>query len=278
MRCTRRSRARGGGRSSGNSGDGAMVHGRRGWWALRAPGSSLSTAVCSDSSCGGSSHAGDEARRRRASGTAALALGSVRSDGKKGRTAEELTAVPQGWLVGSGMSCRRRIERRRALMAGDGTAMVAALQRVRNLVARWRGRGGRGGARRHSEGSRGRRWPRRYGGAAAAALGLEREREQKRGKSSGESERAVGAAWRRPGRRWGGQGGSRRWPSRVEVARAAVSWCPSSWQGGRRQGRGGGGGLGRWGARPGKWAPGRWPRWPSLSPIVFLYSCSVFFI
>ena len=56
------------------------------------------------------------------------------------------------------------------------------MQRVRDLVARWRGRGGRGGARRHSEGSRGRRWPRRYGGAAAAALGLERERERKRGR------------------------------------------------------------------------------------------------
>ena len=47
MRCTHRSRARGGGRSSGNSGDGAMVHGRRGWWALRAPGSALSTSACS---------------------------------------------------------------------------------------------------------------------------------------------------------------------------------------------------------------------------------------
>ena len=130
MAGVRRRRARGGGRSSGNSGDGAMVHGRRGWWALRPPGSSLSTAVCSDSSCGGSSHAGDEARRRRASGTAALALGSVRSDGKKGRTAEELTAVPQGWSVGSGMSCRRRIERRRASVAGDGTSMVAAEAQV----------------------------------------------------------------------------------------------------------------------------------------------------
>ena len=152
MRCTRRSRARGGGRSSGNSGDGAMVHGRRGWWALRAPGSSLSTAVCSDSSCGGSSHAGDEARRRRASGTAALALGSVRSDGKKGRTAEELTAVPQGWSVGSGMSCRQRIERRRASVAGDGTAMVAALRGFRRAVGRW---GGRRGSRRSSQARRG---------------------------------------------------------------------------------------------------------------------------
>ena len=152
MRCTRRSRARGGGRSSGNRGDGAMVHGRRGWWALRAPGSSLSTAVCSDSSCGGSSHAGDEARRRRASGTAALALGSVRSDGKKGRTAEELTAVPQGWSVGSGMSCRRRIERRRASVAGDGTAMGAALRGFRRAVGRW---GGRRGSRRSSQAQRG---------------------------------------------------------------------------------------------------------------------------
>ena len=47
MERARRSRARGGGRSSGNGGFGAMVHGRRGWWALRAPGSALSTSACS---------------------------------------------------------------------------------------------------------------------------------------------------------------------------------------------------------------------------------------
>jgi hypothetical protein len=34
-------------RSSGECGVDAMVHGRRGWWALRAPGSALSTSACS---------------------------------------------------------------------------------------------------------------------------------------------------------------------------------------------------------------------------------------
>ena len=35
----------GGGRSSGNDGFGVMVHGRRSWWALRAPGSALSAVT-----------------------------------------------------------------------------------------------------------------------------------------------------------------------------------------------------------------------------------------
>ena len=86
-----------------------------------------------------------------------------------------------------------RIERRRSPAVAMKMVVMAALQRVRGVVACRGGRGRRDGARRHSEGSRGRRWPRRYGGMAAAALGLERERERKRGKSSGESERAVGA-------------------------------------------------------------------------------------
>ena len=94
-----------------------------------------------------------------------------------------------------------RIERRRSPAMVMKTVVMVALQRVCGVVACRGGRGRRDGARRHSEGSRGRRWPRCYGGAAAAVLGLEREREQKRGKSSGESERAVGAAWRHPGRR-----------------------------------------------------------------------------
>ena len=35
----------GGGRSSGNDGFGATVHGRRSWWALWAPGSALSAVT-----------------------------------------------------------------------------------------------------------------------------------------------------------------------------------------------------------------------------------------
>ena len=35
----------GGGRSSGNDGFGATMHGRRSWWALWAPGSALSAVT-----------------------------------------------------------------------------------------------------------------------------------------------------------------------------------------------------------------------------------------
>ena len=71
------------------------------------------------------------------------------------------------------------------------TVVMAALQRVRGVVACRGGRGRRDGARKHSEGSRGRRWPRRYGGAAAAALGRVRERKQRR--ETRERERARGS-------------------------------------------------------------------------------------
>ena len=53
----------GGGRSSGNDGFGATVHGRRSWWALRALGAVLSTVVCLALSHYGSSHDSDEAWR-----------------------------------------------------------------------------------------------------------------------------------------------------------------------------------------------------------------------
>ena len=45
MRSTRRSRARGGGRSSGNSGDGAIEHGREHPWVFRVRRSAVSTLV-----------------------------------------------------------------------------------------------------------------------------------------------------------------------------------------------------------------------------------------
>ena len=45
MRCTHRSRARGGGRSSGNSGNGAIEHGREHPWLFRVRRSAVSTLV-----------------------------------------------------------------------------------------------------------------------------------------------------------------------------------------------------------------------------------------
>ena len=94
---------------------------------------------------------------------------------------------------------------------------MAALQRVRDLVARWRGRGGRGGASGRNGKAGQWLWPWQQRAAAVSALGRERGREQRRGKGSGESEREPGAAWRsvvssRRGR------GSRRWPGKQEVA------------------------------------------------------------
>ena len=45
MACANGGELQGGGRSSGNDGFGATVHGRRSWWALRAPGSALSAVT-----------------------------------------------------------------------------------------------------------------------------------------------------------------------------------------------------------------------------------------
>ena len=73
MRCTRRSRARGGGRSSGEVGVGVRGHGRRGWWALRAPGSKPSAMTRPGTSYGVCSHDGDMAGGGELSGSATYA-------------------------------------------------------------------------------------------------------------------------------------------------------------------------------------------------------------
>ena len=93
--------------------------------------------------------------------------------------------------MGSGAAGVQRIDGDDLRWPRTGTATWAAMQGFRRAVDRWGGREGRGGARKHSEGSRGRRWPRRYGGAAAAALGRVRERKQRR--ETRERERARGS-------------------------------------------------------------------------------------
>ena len=159
------------------------------------------------------------------------------------------------------------------------TVVMAALQRVRGVVACRGGRGRRDGARKHSEGSRGRRWPRRYGGAAAAALGRVRERKQRR--ETRERERARGSrgsGWRRgdDAQRRGGQAMQ---TSRVVAWRArARAPCPSSayWReeegdrGGRRRWAGPAGGAGQLG-RLQVSGPG------GLLSFIFLF-CFIFFL
>ena len=102
-----------------------------------------------------------------------------------------------------------RIERRRSPAVAMKMVVMAALQRVCGVVACRGGRGRRYGARRHSEGSRGRRWPRRYGGAAAAALGRVRERGS-RGEKQGRGRERGGP---------GGRGGAEEMTRGVAVAR-----------------------------------------------------------
>ena len=147
-----------------------------------------------------------------------------------------------------------RIERRRSPAVAMKMVVMAALQRVRGVVACRGGRGRRDGARKHSEGSRGRRWPRRYGGAAAAALGLERERERKRGRvrervreRSGLRGVVRGVAREAGEEAGGGQGKQEVAEQGGGGARGGVA-VSVLLAGRKTTGEGGGGGLGRWGS------------------------------
>ena len=66
--------------------DESTVHHFHHWAVLRTPASSTSTAVSSKAGGGGCGHDNDMAGRRRASGTAALALEDVRGDRDRGET------------------------------------------------------------------------------------------------------------------------------------------------------------------------------------------------
>ena len=202
---------------------------------------------------------------------------SGRKSARGGRgSTQQLTADRTKGLVSSGASSLLRIERRRSPAMAMKTVVMAALQRVRGVVACRGGRGRRDGARKHSEGSRGRRWPRRYGGAAAAALGRVRERKQRR--ETRERGRARGP---------GGRGGAEEMTRGVAVARRCrrAGWwrgelgrvrrVPPLPTGARRKatGRVAVAGWAAGGAGPGKWAPGKW-----LGFSFFLYICSVFYL
>ena len=92
----------GGGRSYGRARVGARGHVGRSWWALRAPGAALSTAVCSASSYVCSSHGGDEGQRRRASVTAGNGTTARKRRGEEWVTTAELTGSRTAVSAGSG--------------------------------------------------------------------------------------------------------------------------------------------------------------------------------
>ena len=124
----------GGGRCSDGAGFGATVHGRRSWWCLRAPGAALSTAVSLASSHCGSSHVGDEARRRRASAAVVSgARGRNRRRGERG-WGEGLTAVAAVASSSSGKAGRRRVDdgdpRRPTMKKRSGMVFLGVLVRV----------------------------------------------------------------------------------------------------------------------------------------------------
>ena len=168
-------------------------------------------------------------RRQRAPVVGKVAAAVCKRENGEGETTQELTAGAVVASASSGTSSVLLIERRRSPAVAMKMVVMAVLQRVRGVVACRGGRGRRDGARKHSEGSRGRRWPRRYGGAAAAALGRVRERKQRR--ETRERERARGS--RGSGRRRGDDarrhGGQAMQTSRVVAWRAqARAPCPSS--------------------------------------------------
>ena len=171
MERARRNRARGGGRSSGEVGFDAMVHGRKSWGWLRVPGAALSMVRRSDACLHGRSHDGDMAGGEERSGSKGAVATRRNRARELGGKEEELTAESKRGSASSGTGWRR------GAVAGDlgcprlKTRAKAALQGFRRSVARWGGRGSRGGADGLVGGARGGLWRRLRRSAARDALG-----------------------------------------------------------------------------------------------------------
>ena len=104
MRCTRWSRAHGGGRSSGELGVGVREHSRGCGWVLWSPGGVLSTTVCSVAALGNGGYGGDMAGGEELSApTDSIATRCKRGRGERGKI-PVLTVNSQSRLVGSGMA------------------------------------------------------------------------------------------------------------------------------------------------------------------------------
>ena len=91
--------------------------------------------------------------------------------------------------MGSGTSCRRRIERRRLPAVAMKMAVMAWLQGTRRRMRRGGASWGRDGAQGCGEGARGWLWPRGSSSVAAAPFGPGGREGAEEGGSRGESER-----------------------------------------------------------------------------------------
>ena len=147
-----------GGRSSDGVGFDAMVHGRRSWWWLRAPGAALSTTVSLASSHCGSSHDGAMAGGGELSGAVEVATTEAKRARELGEEEEELTAGSERGSASSGRSWRRRIDRRWLGCPRLKTRAKTAFGGVWSRVGQRRGPGRRGGAIGLVGGARGWLW------------------------------------------------------------------------------------------------------------------------
>ena len=181
----RRSGARGGGRSSGGCGVSAAACKQASCHASVAP---RVVASATDARAGPFGHrgfAGDESVRR---SVLAPVEGAARARNRTwgyGETKQGLTGIVQGGSASSGKRRWWRIDGEDPRRPAMETAMVAALQRVRDLVARWGGRGGRGGASGRNGKAGQWLWPWQQRAAAVSSARAARERGQRRGNEFG---------------------------------------------------------------------------------------------
>ena len=143
--------------------------------------------VCSDACLHGRSHDGDMAGGEELSGAVETAATEAKRARELGEEEEELTAGSERGSASSGRSWRRRIDRRRLGCPRLKTRAKAMMQGLRRCVARWGGRGSRGGANGLVGGAREWLWWQLRRSAARYALGHRgREREGDEGESEGE--------------------------------------------------------------------------------------------
>ena len=107
MERARQNRARGGGRSSGEVGIDATVHGRENWGWLQVPGAALSTVRCLDACLHGRSHDGDMAGGEECSGSEGTVATRHNRARELGGKEEELTAESKRGSASSGTGWRR---------------------------------------------------------------------------------------------------------------------------------------------------------------------------
>ena len=132
--------------SSGVHRTGATEHGVKIWWVCSDPGSALSAAVGSDACLHGSSRSGDMTDGEELSAPmATVARRRGRARGERGK-GQGLTAIPAEATTRPGRGRSSRILGEIASGQRLKTRLGTTLQGFRRGVARWGGRGDRGGA------------------------------------------------------------------------------------------------------------------------------------